>query len=162
MKKGNFGRAMEVTNAAEKNAREDYHMAYRPRKAYHTDMARKRILFIDDEELIREIMYDMLTDMNYEVLVEETGEEAVKTFAKRPGAFDLVLTDLMMDDMRGDEIAERVLSIRPDMPVIVMTGTPGNLPPDRAKTLGIFKVLGKPFTRAELRQELREALSHGR
>jgi len=98
--------------------------------------------------------------MEFEVKVERNGAEAVKTFAEDPGAFDLVLTDLMMLDMRGDEIAEMIRSIRPSTPVVVMTGTPGNLPPDRAEGLGICKVLGKPLTKAELSEGIREALSH--
>ena len=125
-------------------------------------MARKRILFIDDEDLLREAICGLLTEMGYEVTVEESGEEGFKTFAKHPGEFDLVLTDLMMLDMMGDEVAERIRSIRPDIPVVVMTGTPDNLPPGKAKAAGVYKVLGKPLTKAELREELRAALSNGR
>ena len=71
--------------------------------------------------------------MDYEVKVEETGKEAIKTFIEHPEEFDLVLTDLMMLDMTGDEIAERISSIRPDIPVVVMTGTPDNLPREQGK-----------------------------
>jgi len=123
-------------------------------------MAGKKILFIDDEDLVREAISELLRDMEFEVKVERNGAEAVRTFAEDPGAFDLVLTDLMMLDMRGDEIAEMIRSIRPSTPVVVMTGTPGNLPPDRAEGLGICKVLGKPLTKAELSEGIREALSH--
>ncbi len=122
-------------------------------------MPKKTILFIDDERLLRELMYEMLTEMEYEVKLEETGAEAIKTFAACPGRFDLVLTDLMMLGMRGDEIAERIRSIRPDLPIIVITGTPANLTPDRAKAVGICKIVGKPLTKAELSAEIREALS---
>ena len=129
-------------------------------KAYVKDMLRKRILFIDDEDLLREAIYELLTEMDYEVKVEETGEEAIKTFTEHPEEFDLVLTDLMMLDMMGDEIAERINSIRPDIPIVVMTGTPDNLPRGKAKAAGVCKVLGKPLTKAELREGLRGALSH--
>ncbi len=122
-------------------------------------MLRKRILFIDDEDLLREAIYDLLTEMDYEVTVEESGEKGVKTFIEHPGEFDLVLTDLMMLDMMGDKIAERISSILPDIPVVVMTGTPNNLPRGRAKAAGVCKVLGKPLTKAELREGLRCALS---
>ena len=129
-------------------------------KAYIKDMLKKRILFIDDEDLLREVMYEILSEMDYEVKVEETGEEAIRTFIEHPGEFDLVLTDLMMLDMMGDEIAKRISSIRPDIPVVVMTGTPDNLPRSKAKAAGVCKVLGKPLTKAELGEGLRGALSH--
>lgn len=125
-------------------------------------MARKRILFVDDECLTREVIYEMLTEMNYEVKVEKTGREAIKTFAEHPGEFDLVLTDLMMLDMKGDEIAARIRSIRPDLPVVVMTGTPQNLPRSKAESAGVCKVLPKPLTKAELDEGIRCALCHER
>ena len=123
-------------------------------------MSKKRILFIDDEYLLREVIYEMLSEMDYEVRVEESGEEAIRIFTAHPGEFDLVLTDLMMLDMMGDEIAERISSIRPDIPIVVMTGTPDALPRSKAKAAGVCRVLGKPLTKAELREGLRRALSH--
>jgi CheY-like chemotaxis protein len=123
-------------------------------------MRKKRILFIDDERLVREVIYEMLSDMDYDVKVEETGKEAIRTFIGRPEEFDLVLTDLMMFDMMGDEIAERISAIRPDIPVVVMTGTPDALPSSKAKAAGVCKVLAKPLTKAELREGLLGALSH--
>jgi CheY-like chemotaxis protein len=128
--------------------------------AYVKDMIRKRILFVDDEDLLQEAIYELLTEMDYEVTVEKTGDAAIKTFIEHPGEFDLVLTDLLMLDMMGDEIAKRISSIRPDIPVVVMTGTPDNLPRDKAKAAGVCKVLGKPLTKVELGEGLRRALSH--
>ncbi len=122
-------------------------------------MLRKRILFIDDEDLLREAIYELLAGMGYEVTVKESGEDGVKAFVEDPEEFDLVLTDLMMLDMMGDKVAERITSIRPDIPVVVMTGTPDNLPPGKAKAAGVCKVLGKPLTKAELRERLGAVLS---
>jgi CheY-like chemotaxis protein len=124
------------------------------------NMGKKRVLFIDDEYLLREVIYEMLLEMGYEVKVEETGKEAIKTFIEHPREFDLVLTDLMMLDMTGDRIAERISSIRPDIPVVVMTGTPHNLPRDKANAAGVCGVLPKPLTKAELHEGLQRALSH--
>jgi CheY-like chemotaxis protein len=124
------------------------------------DMLKKRILFIDDEDLVREAIYELLTEMDYEVKVEETGDGGMKAFTEHPEEFDLVLTDLMMLDMMGDVIAERINAIRPDVPIVVMTGTPDDLPLGKAKAAGVCKVLGKPLTKAELDAELRGALSH--
>lgn len=123
-------------------------------------MANKKILFIDDEDLLREAIYELLTDLDYEVTVGATGRRGVTIFTEHPGEFDLVLTDLMMLDMMGDEVAKEILRIRPDLPVIVMTGTPQNLPKDKAKSIGICRVLGKPLTKAELIEGIQGALSH--
>ena len=127
---------------------------------YVKDMLRKRILFIDDEDLVREAICELLIDIGYEVKVEETGNAGMRAFTEHPEEFDLVLTDLMMLDMMGDMIAERINAIRPDVPIVVMTGTPDNLPRDKAKAAGVYKVLGKPLTKAELDAELRGALFH--
>jgi CheY-like chemotaxis protein len=128
------------------------------RKTEKRGMPKKRILFIDDEYFLRKIIYEMLTTIDYEVKVEENGEKAVRTFIEHPEEFDLVLTDLMMPDMKGDEIAERIRSVRPNMPVVVMTGTPDNLPRSRAEAAGICKVLSKPLTIGELREGLQGVL----
>ena len=122
------------------------------RKTEKRGMPKKRILFIDDEYFLRKLIYEMLTTIDYEVKMEESGEKAVRTFIEHPEEFDLVLTDLMMPDIRGDEIAERIRSVRPNMPVVVMTGTPDNLPRSRAEAAGICKVLSKPLTMGELRE----------
>jgi CheY-like chemotaxis protein len=119
---------------------------------------RKRILFIDDEPLLREAMWETLTEMGFEVTVAESGEKAIKIFIEHPEEFDLVLTDLMMLDMTGDRIAERIRSIRPDTPVVVMTALPDSLPHGKAEAAGIRKVLPKPLTRAELREGLKGIL----
>jgi len=133
-------------------------LALPPYKTYTTAMHKKRILFIDDEDLLREMMYDMLSDMDYEVKVEESGEEGVRTFTEHPQEFDLVLTDLMMLNMMGDEVARRIRSVRADIPVVVMTGTPDNLPRGKAEAAGVCRVLPKPLTKAELREGLRGIL----
>ena len=121
-------------------------------------MKKKRILFIDDERLLREVIYEILTEMDYEVEVEESGRAAIRTFVDHPEKFDLVLTDLMMIDITGDEIAKRIRCVRPELPVVVMTATPDSLPRGKAEAAGIRKVLPKPLTRAELSEGLREVL----
>ena len=134
-------------------------MAMKYTGTYNRGMKGERILFIDDEDLVREAIYEMLTDMDYEVTLEETGKDALETITSGPGEFDLVLTDLMMLDMTGDEIAKRVRSIRPEVPVVVMTGTAQNLPRDKARAAGVCAVLPKPLTKAELNDGIRKALS---
>ncbi len=121
-------------------------------------MSRKRILFIDDEFLIREMMCEMLADLDYEVVAEESGQDGIRTFLRDPDAFDLVLTDLMMLGMTGDSVSESIRSVRADIPVVLMTGTPDTLAQETAATRGICKVLSKPLTKAGLREALQGIL----
>jgi len=121
-------------------------------------MSGKRILFIDDELLICEMMCGMLADLDYEVVAEESGQDGIRTFLRDPDAFDLVLTDLMMLGMTGDSVSERIRSDRADIPIVLMTGTPGTLAQKTAATKGICKVLCKPLTKAEFRKALQGIL----
>jgi len=101
-------------------------------------------------------MSEMLADMGWEVTAAAGGPEAVDIFRRDPGAFDLVLTDLMMLEMTGDEVSELIHAARPDISVVVMTGTPEGLTRERIRAAGICKVVAKPVTRAELREALEE------
>jgi CheY-like chemotaxis protein len=121
-------------------------------------MARKKILFIDDEYLMREMMYELLTDLGYDVRTEENGRKGVAVFRESPGEFDLVLTDLMMFEMPGDRVSEEIRAIRPDIPVMVMTARPDRITPERAMEAGVCKVLSKAMTKTELREALRGVL----
>lgn len=121
-------------------------------------MSERRVLFVDDDSLILELMAEMLADMGCAVTTAASGREAVEIFGRNPGAFDLVLTDLMMLEMTGDKLSEQVHAVRPDISVVVMTGTPQGLTRERIKAAGIRKVLAKPLTRTELREALERVL----
>jgi len=114
-----------------------------------------RILFVDDEELLRDCMYETLSEMGYDVVVEDDGREAIERFRDNPWYFDLVLTDMMMLGMTGDKVSESIHAIRPDVPVVVMTGTPYGLD-GVVEAAGIRKILPKPLTRTELGEALRD------
>ena len=123
-----------------------------PNSYLHNEM---RILFVDDEELLRECMYETLSHMGYDVTVEDDGRTAVERFRHYPWYFDLILTDLLMLDITGDRISEEVHAIRPDVPVVVMTGSPDHLT-GKIEAAGIRKILPKPLTRTELGEALRD------
>ena len=129
-------------------------LASTPEIDYNITMSNRRILFIDDDEFLRECTCWMLSDLGYDVVVENGGRKAVERFQDSPGSFDLVLTDLMMADMTGDMVAQSIHAIRPDVPVVVMTGTPGSLV-GKPEAAGISKVLPKPLTKRELGEALR-------
>jgi len=121
-------------------------------------MLRKQILLIDDDALTLELLTELLTDMNYVVTAEESAAKAIKTFAENPEGFDLVLTDLMMPEMTGDTLSERIHSLRLDMPVVLITAAPGKVTQERVAAAGIRKVLTKGMLKAELFAALQSVL----
>ncbi|MGD0231208.1 MAG: response regulator [Syntrophorhabdales bacterium] len=125
---------------------------------YSIKMIKKKILLIDDESMTLDVLSAMLMKMNYEVTAEESAANAVKIFTEDPGKFDLVLTDLMMPEMSGDSLSEHIHSLRPDIPVVLITGFPGKVSRERVAAAGIRKVLIKGMTRRELSAALQEVL----
>jgi PAS domain S-box-containing protein len=110
----------------------------------------ERILFLDDEEALVALATRLLGRMGYRVAGFSNSARAIDEFFAAPHDFDLVLTDLSMPDMSGIDVARRILSIRPDIPVIVTTGYV--LPDDveRARDVGVRQVVWKPNSVAEL------------
>lgn len=84
------------------------------------------VLVVDDEELVRRFVERALRQANYEVSVAVDGAEAIRIAAEQ-GPFDLLLTDLMMPRLAGDELARRLRKEDPDLKVLYLTGFSDNL-----------------------------------
>jgi len=118
----------------------------------------ERILLVDDEKLLVDMLKKMLTRMGYCVTTKISATEAFETFASHPDKFDLVITDLSMPGMSGVELIQQILTIRPDIPVILCTGfNRDNVSLDIEKP-GIKALLRKPFPRLVLARKIREVL----
>jgi CheY-like chemotaxis protein len=122
-----------------------------------------RILFVDDEEDIVFSGENMLTRLGYQVVSSRSAQEALELFRRQPGHYDLVITDLTMPQMSGDQLAEALVRLRPDIPIILCTGfgpgfrsTLGTL---EMRSEGIREVVMKPFDRADMAQAIRRALT---
>ena len=83
---------------------------------------KERILIVDDEMALVNLEKQFLEHLGYEVESSISSLEALKEFEKRPGDFDLVITDMTMPGMTGDKLAMEMMKIRPDIPVIMCTG----------------------------------------
>ena len=91
---------------------------YEPESAYLT----RRILLIDDDENIRAILSRLLKNMGYDVQVAEDGEKGIKLFDEM-GDFDLVISDIQMPNMDGNEVARYIRnSDKSGVPLIAITG----------------------------------------
>ena len=118
----------------------------------------ERILFIDDEEMLVEWGRATLERLGYTVTAIIDGQEALKTFSSDPSLFDLVITDHAMPQIAGAQLAEELLRVRADIPVILCTGHSNSVDPETVKAAGIREFLIKPLTKQELAAAVRRAL----
>jgi len=85
-------------------------------------VAKPSILVVDDELLIRDLLYDFFTGQGWDISVAEDGEKALEIMRARK--FDLVLTDIKMPAMDGLALTSHVKKFNPELPVVLMTGFP--------------------------------------
>ncbi len=120
-------------------------------------MLKKTILVVDDEELIRELLVDALSD-EFNILSASNGEEALSLYKQHQDEIALVITDLIMPNMRGDELAERLRKLRPTLPIIFISGYEREIETDRLLAGGNSTFLTKPFDVEYLNSTLRTFL----
>jgi len=114
---------------------------------------------VDDEPSLARMAESMLVRLGYTVSAHTTTSAALAEFAATPGAFDLVVSDQTMPHMTGLELAARLRAMRPDVPIVLMTGFSQQLDRARARADGIASVVMKPYTLAKLAQAASEALN---
>ncbi|MFW6254743.1 MAG: ATP-binding protein [Chitinivibrionales bacterium] len=118
----------------------------------------ERILFIDDEEAISEMVKDILTNLGYVVTVFNEPLRAVEAFADGPDQFDLVITDQTMPGLTGMELVHRIREIKSDVSIILSTGYSRLIDEEKALAAGIDGFLSKPFRRRIIAHKIREVL----
>lgn len=118
----------------------------------------ERILLVDDEDAIIATSRKMLQALGYSVEARTGGLEALELFREDPSKFDLVITDMMMPKMTGEVLAQRILAIRPDIPIIICTGFTERMNGDQASEWGIRDSLHKPLTMKDLSLTVRRVL----
>lgn len=119
-------------------------------------MTNKRVLLVDDDETILTVMGEMLTCLGYGVEAKRNGEEAFTAFLEDPRAFDLIITDYSMPRMRGTELARKVLELRPERPVILMSAGDPEMEGEM-KGLEIKRFLQKPIGLEHLKDAIEAA-----
>jgi PAS domain S-box-containing protein len=104
----------------------------------------RKVLIVDDEENIRDILGEMLSGAGYEVVLAQDGAEALHLLHADEGIF-IVLTDLSLPGMNGFEVAEEAKRIRPHVRIGLVTGWGATLEEERARERGVDRMLAKPF-----------------
>ncbi len=119
----------------------------------------ERILFVDDEQGIARMATHMLTSLGYDPVVTSSSLKALEIFENSPESFDILVTDQVMPDLTGSDLAMKLREIRPDLPVVICSGFSAQLTPDKAEELGINEFLIKPIARRELGEAIGRALT---
>jgi len=120
----------------------------------------ERILFVDDEEMLVQMARGMLESLGYQVTVTTFGTDAWNLFLEDPWRFDLVITDQTMPDVTGVTLAQKMLRVRKELPIILCTGHSDLVSAEEAKDLGILEFVMKPMVRKELAETVRRVLDH--
>jgi PAS domain S-box-containing protein len=116
------------------------------------------ILFVDDVKAIRKSVRNFLERSGYSVTLAVDGQNALEIFNQDPYRFDLVITDQTMPNMSGDELAQRLLELRSDIPVILCTGHSESVSAKTSEATGISAFRNKPLGTEELTRVVREVL----
>jgi signal transduction histidine kinase len=119
---------------------------------------RETILLVEDEPAVRGLVHETLRLHGYTVLEARHGIEALMTVAKHTGPIHLLLTDVVMPQMSGPEVAEKLQSIRPDTKVLYMSGYPDHPVFEQGGVSKETSFLPKPFTPNVLAKKVREVL----
>jgi signal transduction histidine kinase/CheY-like chemotaxis protein len=118
----------------------------------------ERILLVDDEGAVVETGKTILENLGYRVEAHTDPQKAIDEFSAHGDDFDLVITDMSMPCLTGEELSKRLMEIRPDIPILLCTGYSDHLDTAKACAMGIKKYLLKPLEMSELANIIRQVL----
>jgi len=116
------------------------------------------ILFVDDEKALIDLGRVLLERLGYRVETRASAIDAIEAFRADPHKYDLVISDMTMPKMSGDEMARQIKAIRPDIPIILCSGFSERIQAPTTKAIGISAVLMKPVLYADLAHTVRQVL----
>jgi len=118
------------------------------------------ILIVEDEPELAGILKSSVESMGYVVKACGDGNEALVYFSEHSNQVDVVITDQMMPEMTGQQLCQELLKIKPDLPIIVMTGFSKTFSQAETEALGIRNYLIKPIKLSELSHAIKACLEH--
>src|SRR5262249_12695410 len=120
------------------------------------------VLLVEDEADVREVAARMVVSLGYKVVETPDGEAAIEELRRSGDWIRVVLLDLTMPKLDGEETFRCLRAIRPDVPVVMMSGFSENELSSRFAGQGVAGFLAKPFTLETLAERLRMAIDEGR
>lgn len=118
----------------------------------------EKILVVDDDLTIIYLEKMMLEKLGYQVTSRTDSLDAFALFENAPNGFDLVITDQAMPDMTGEEFIKKILTLRPEMPIILNSGYSADFTRDKAASIGVSEYIVKPLDFQQLAHAVRQAL----
>lgn len=118
------------------------------------------ILLVEDQTPVRRLAAETLQTHGYEVLVSRDGEEALSLLADSSSEVDLLLSDVVMPRMDGMELCKRFATLRPHVPILLMSGFVDRVFPNAHPEAQGIPFLRKPFTATQLLEAVAQALQH--
>jgi nitrogen-specific signal transduction histidine kinase/CheY-like chemotaxis protein len=122
------------------------------------ERAKPRLLIVDDEDFVRDLLQDMLEGEDCDVRLAASGSEALAMF--RELQFDAVCTDVGMPGMSGWELAREIRHLNQQIPIAVITGWGEAVGSNEQKAAGVDWVIAKPFTAERIAELVREIVRH--
>ena len=119
----------------------------------------EQLLLVDDEQMILDVGKKMLTRLGYKVLIAGGGKEALEICKKYQGQIDMVILDIIMPEMGGEETFDAIKAIYPDMKVLLSSGYNKDERIKKILDKGCVGFIQKPYRMQELSQKLKEALN---
>jgi two-component system cell cycle sensor histidine kinase/response regulator CckA len=120
--------------------------------------ARETVLLVEDARRVREVVREILEMNGYEVLEARQGEQAIEISAQHSGPIHLLVTDVVMPEMSGRELAQRLTLLRPDMRVLYMSGYTDDAIVRHGVLDAGMAFIAKPFTPDGLASKVRQVL----
>ncbi|MBN1264304.1 MAG: response regulator [Anaerolineales bacterium] len=117
-----------------------------------------RILLIDDELPVVEALQKFLENLGYHIDIQTSSSSALSALETDTCTYNLVISDLTMPEIDGITLAERIHSMKPDLPILLMTGYGNQITENRLVQAGIKKVIAKPFRLREITDSIRSLL----
>ena len=116
------------------------------------------VLLVDDETMILDVGQDMLTAMGYKVLVARSGKEAIELYEKNKDQIDIIILDMIMPDVSGGDVYDRLKEINPNIRVLLSSGYSISGQADEILKRGCDGFIQKPFNMSRLSQGIRKIL----
>lgn len=105
----------------------------------------RHILVVDDDELVSEYLGALLEAESYDVTILNEPLAAIEYFKQHPDYFDLIITDQVMPELTGVEVAQAILELRPTIPVLLITGYSEKITAENAESFGLSGFFAKPI-----------------
>ena len=117
------------------------------------------VILVEDEARVRDLTERMLKKLGYSVLTAANGEEAMDVSRAHQGRISLLVTDVVMPNMSGKQVADALVSSRPELKVLYLSGYTENTVVHHGVLDSNVDFLAKPFSRDALARKIREVLS---